>query len=661
MIHCLKRMIRMRLVAIATLVVLLTLCASMVATAGPVAAVKGGGQAGQPEPAPGEIIVKFKSPASAGIIAGVQESENLKVSGSDIDVKSLKDLGAKHGVYSIEPVFKGLHRQMKDEGKTAAQIAADAKAEFPVRAKRAPTEAIPPDLSGVFLLKFPEDADVNAVAADYRNDQNAEFAEPNNRLKAMYLPDDPYFRSTGSWGQSYPDMWNLRNIDAEHAWDVARGSGITVAVVDTGVDRTHTDLQANVWTNADEVASNGIDDDHNGYVDDRYGYDMAYNDNNPADGDGHGTHVAGTIAAVDNTIGVIGLAPQARVMPLKGLDDSGGGTDADMAEAIRYATNNGADIQNYSWGSSLALLFPATRLAIIDAYANGSVLVAAAGNDYGADVANFFPANMDQVITVSSVTQNDQLSDFSNVGAGIDVAAPGGGHVNWTPPYTNFYNVLSLRATGTDMVGGGHCIVGTNYYRCAGTSMAAPHVAGLAALVLSELPTISNERVREIMRSSADDLGAPGFDEKFGAGRIDAYQAMQLANISVKSIKPNLGFIGTTVVISSLNGTGFEPGATVRLRLAGYPDINATNVTVLNDTIITCKVNLTGATAGAYTVYVKNTNGEEAAMTAKFTVAQCGPGAGAATALAVGLLGLLSAAGFIRSRRKLFGSLKRSA
>src|SRR5262249_34913430 len=156
-----------------------------------------------------------------------------------------------------------------------------------------------------------------------------------------FVPNDPYFSSSGSWGQAYGDLWGLHIIDAESAWDVTRGEGIVVAVTDTGCDYTHPDLVGRMWTNPGEIPNNGIDDDGNGFIDDVRGWAFANDDNNPMDDDGHGTHVSGTIAAAGNNgLGVVGVAWGATIMPIKGIRGNGGGTTADLAAAIEYAVDN---------------------------------------------------------------------------------------------------------------------------------------------------------------------------------------------------------------------------------------------------------------------------------------------------------------------------------
>src|SRR5690606_3555282 len=160
-------------------------------------------------------------------------------------------------------------------------------------------------------------------AARVRRASHVDYAHPNNVPHAVYTPNDPFLASSGSWGQTEEDLWGLSQLDVEAAWDGARGTGVVVGVVDSGIDYNHPDITDNIWTNTDEIAGNGVDDDGNGYVDDVRGWATDGGDNDPIDGGGHGTHVAGSIAAQDdNGIGVVGVAPDAQVMAVKSLSDS---------------------------------------------------------------------------------------------------------------------------------------------------------------------------------------------------------------------------------------------------------------------------------------------------------------------------------------------------
>ena len=243
-----------------------------------------------------------------------------------------------------------------------------------------------PDLSHVYLVELGANVDVASATELYRADPHVAWAQPNFTATTTALPNDPFLRSSGSWGQPYPDLWTLSVIRAHAAWNVTLGAGQVVAVVDSGLDYLHPDIADNVWVHPGEDLNgngrvdpgevNGIDDDGNGFVDDLRGFDFAnsfdadldgrfdgptdVSDPDPFDDLGHGTHVAGTIAATaDNGIGIAGVAPGAQIMALKGIGGGGTGSIDGLARAIVYAAENGADVINNSW--SCTLRCPRTR------------------------------------------------------------------------------------------------------------------------------------------------------------------------------------------------------------------------------------------------------------------------------------------------------------
>ncbi|UCD72247.1 MAG: S8 family serine peptidase [Syntrophobacterales bacterium] len=296
---------------------------------------------------------------------------------------------------------------------------------------------------GVRRIKIKPGETVAEAVNKYSSDPSVEYAEPNYILHTFQtFPNDPSFGLL--WGLDYIQD---ADIDAPEAWDITTGSAnIVIAVIDTGVNYNHTDLAANMWTNpgedpwavpTDPATGNGIDDDGNGYIDDWRGWDFLGHkdpilspddntpDNDPMDQSDHGTHVAGTIAAVgDNANGIAGVMWTARIMPLRFLNGQGG-TDADAIEAINYAAMMGAHIINASWGGY------GYSQALYDAIANSGVLfVAAAANDANDNDGDFkaYPASYDlpNIISVAATDQIDVLADFSNYGAtSVDVGAPG--------------------------------------------------------------------------------------------------------------------------------------------------------------------------------------------------------------------------------------------
>ncbi len=365
---------------------------------------------------------------------------------------------------------------------------------------------------------------VERALAAYRADARVLYAEPDYRVRLHVTPNDPMFgdlyglNNTGqSGGRADAD------IDAAEAWNVTTGStSVVVAVIDTGIDYRHSDLAANVWSNTDEIAGNGVDDDRNGYVDDVRGWDFANNDNDPFDDNGHGTHVAGIIGAVGNNgVGVAGVAWRVRLMPLKFLAADGSGSLSGAIAALNYAVANGATISNNSWGGggfSEALVN-----ALVNARNAGHVFVAAAGNGgTDNDTAPHYPASydLDNVVSVAATDRNDRLASFSNYGLNtVDVAAPG-------------VSILSTTPNG-------------GYGYRSGTSMAAPHVAGALALVRALHPEWNHTRVINQVLSSADTPSALA-GRVAGSRRLNA--AAAVAATSATSAPALPGVVGRELV-----------------------------------------------------------------------------------------------------------------
>jgi subtilisin family serine protease len=257
-------------------------------------------------------------------------------------------------------------------------------------------------------------------------------------------------------------LWGMKAIGVQDAWKYSTGEGVVVAVSDTGIDLDHPDLEANIWTNPGEIAGNGIDDDHNGYVDDVHGWDFVSNQPAHKDHHFHGTHVAGTIAAKLSDR-IVGVAPGAKLMSVPFIDSSGSGDDAAGAKTLVYAADNGARVVNCSWGGLGRSVI--IEKAIEYARSKGLLVVAAAGNNgVDTDRRPFFPAGIesDNIISVgATAAKNGVRADFSNFGkASVDIAAPGA-QIKSTSPSDSTPEYRTLD----------------------GTSMATPHVVGAAALV----------------------------------------------------------------------------------------------------------------------------------------------------------------------------------
>jgi len=463
------------------------------------------GDSNEAEFVPGEIIVKFKSRSHAN-----EAVANHRSPKGNITLPSVPALGKLFDRFNVRHGAKPFRH---------------AKGVAPTDPRRLTVLFSAPGLASI-------PARVTELLTALRQLPQIEYAELNPIMQTQLVPDDPYYSSSATWGQTFQDLWGLQKIQAETAWDLSQGSNVIVAVIDTGIDYNHSDLSSNIWTNSGEIAGNGIDDDNNGFIDDDSGWDFVSFDNDPLDDHGHGTHTSGTIAAVgNNNLGIIGVAPQAKIMGLKGLNQNGGGSTADLSSAIYYAADNGADVINASWGG-----FGTTPQTLIDAisYAHDqkdAAFVAAAGNfnvDVGSETYGFFPANIRDVITVAAGDHLDTKASFSNHGVKIDVLAPGGGDTDANglviQPDRSILSLKSEVANASMAVPA--LIIDTDYLRQSGTSMAAPHVTGTVALVRALRPTLSAEEVRQVIRRSSDDVGTVGFDSESGYGRLNATQAL---------------------------------------------------------------------------------------------------------------------------------------
>src|SRR5689334_2300606 len=330
----------------------------------------------------------------------------------------------------------------------AADASAQARAAMRARADVERDATLP--VRGLELVDPDPGVSVSAAVADLERMDGVVYAEPDHVLRQTAVPNDPLL--------AYE--WDMTTIRAPEAWDVTTGSSqVTVAVVDTGIDARHPDLAPNLWTNPGESGggreANGRDDDGNGLIDDVHGWDFVDHDAQPQDGNGHGTHVSGTIAARgDDAVGVAGLNWSAGVMPLRVLGNDGSGYVSDAITTYTYAARNGARVVNASLGG------PGFSRAERDAIAAASntLFVVAAGNDSADDVTTpDYPCDYDlaNVVCVAATNRDDSLASFSNYGPlNVDLAAPG----------------VDIASTWP----------GGRYALLDGTSMATPHVSGAA-------------------------------------------------------------------------------------------------------------------------------------------------------------------------------------
>jgi hypothetical protein len=355
-------------------------------------------------------------------------------------------------------------------------------------------------------LKLPEGMTTAQGIAVLGKDPRVAYAASNDILHTLGEPVTPNDLDPRLYGLHNTGQNNGKadaDIDAPEAWSVTTGnrqSGPVIAVIDTGVDYNHEDLKDNIWTNPGEIPGNGRDDDGNGVVDDVHGYNAINDTGNPMDDHSHGTHVSGTIGATGNNgKGVVGVQWQARIMGAKFLSGSGSGTTADAIKAVLYATRNGARITSNSWGGG------GYNQALYDALkASPALHIFAAGNESNDnDRSPAYPAsyNLDNLVAVAASDRNDQLADFSNWGrTSVDLAAPG-------------VDILST-------------VPGNRYRSYSGTSMATPHVAGVAGLIATKYPEATNEQIKARLLNSVDPV--PAFADKMvSGGRLNAANALE--------------------------------------------------------------------------------------------------------------------------------------
>ena len=404
---------------------------------------------------------------------------------------------------------------------------------------------------GTYDIRLPAGADVFDIAEKFIMTGLVKFAEPETFGRWETTPNDPRFG----------EQWGLNNtgqnggtidgdIDAPEAWDTVNGiSMIIPAIVDSGTDIDHVDLLDNLWKNADEIPANGKDDDANGYIDDYDGWDFEGNDGDPRSTNSHGTQVAGIVAArTNNSTGVAGVAggfygEGVNVMPLK--VGTSGPNGAVLDDAIIYAADNGAQVitMSLSVGQSQAI-----DDALSYAYNTKGVFIDCAAGNSGSYVT--YPANNANVMAVAATDRYDKRAYYSNPGPEIEVAAPGS-------------DILSTS-------------IGNNYATGSGTSFAAPHVAGAAAIILSYNSNLTNVDVRQLLKDSADDIESPGFDNYTGYGRINARRALDMAPPPIPGIKdhaiqdiPVTGTVSGSFTATQASDNAYEAISEVQLPKTG--------------------------------------------------------------------------------------------
>ena len=452
---------------------------------------------------PGELLIRL-TPDAASDVERLQANAPISI------------LHVQHKVESLHPLFPYLARP-----------------------------SLNPNLKRIYLLRFAPDAPLEDLKAVYEQSPLIEAVEYNYlrpTLADTVVPNDPM----------YPEQWSLPLMKLPQAWAIEKGDrNVVIAIIDSGIDYRHDDLAPKAWINPGEIPENGLDDDGNGYVDDVYGWDFTdapnlqaegdylEGDNEPIDEKGHGTHVAGIAGAMpDNGIGIAGVAWECPLMAIRAGLSLGGSSrmqDDDSAAAMVYAVDNGASVVNMSWGSERRSFV--IQDAIDYAYARGAILVAAAGNSQ--KPAAIFPAGYRKVIAVASTEQNQQRFYQSNFGASVDIGAPG--NVILSTQINNQYRLLT------------------------GTSMASPHVAGVAALILAKRPALTHEEVRHILISTADPVyqeDSDAVDERFvGAGTVNAERALFASGaLQARILAPetNSGGADSITVVGTAGGYKFH-------------------------------------------------------------------------------------------------------
>ena len=424
----------------------------------------------------GELIVKFK--------------DTVNIDENQIDIG--------YAVSTAE--LKTLNTLNKQKAKSMKKL---------FREKSSPKDK----LSNIYIIHTDKDEDIIKLAEKYKNNPYVEYAEPNYEVHALEIPDDT----------NYSSQWSHQIANSEDAWDIETGNkSIIIAIVDTGIDFDHPELDSKTWNNTAEIPGNNIDDDGNGYIDDVKGWDFINNDNYPDDDHFHGSHCSGIAAAeTNNSQGVAGVCWNCTVMPVKCLSSSGSGTWTSVSLSVRYAADNGADIISLSLGGSS--YSSVLEDAVDYAHNKGVVVIAAAGNTGSKNFG--YPAAYRNVISVTATTDTDQKASFSTYGYWTDIAAPG----------------VDIYSTMID-----------SYAYKSGTSMSCPFVAGVAGLLLSNNSNLTNDMIETILKSSTDPVTTTVY---MGTGRINVKEALEKADSEIIAMidSPFNGMISSGIV--SITGT----------------------------------------------------------------------------------------------------------
>lgn len=421
------------------------------------------------------------------------------------------------------------------------------------------------ELSRIVKLTFSSEQQAEYFFTSASEDPQIEYVQIGNVYKIDYTPNDSLISQ----------QWALSKIQAFDAWNISLGTDtVLIGIIDTGIDYNHFDLTSKIFYNSGEIGSdalgrdrrtNNIDDDGNGFIDDYMGWDFTDRvgfpfdstggdylnwDNDPKDEQGHGTYIAGIAgASTNNLYGIAGVAPESKLLNIRAFDPNGYGEEDDVAAAILYAVKMGAKVINMSFGDNAFSYV--LRDIVRYAYSRGVVLIASAGNSNSSNP--HYPSGYSEVICVGNSTSDDLVAGSSNYGSTIDLVAPG--------------SLIMTTAKGN------------NYAIISGTSASAPFVSGAAALILS-LENFSNEEVKQILKSTTDDIGASGWDLRSGAGRLNLFRALNvIAPSKIKFNHPTQDYATSSNVIE-INATVLSSYFT-RYELYYGVGLNPTNWTSL--------------------------------------------------------------------------------
>jgi serine protease len=409
--------------------------------------------------------------------------------------------------------------------------------------------------AGFKVLRVPKGKTVPEMVELYSKQSIVEYAEPNYIDHIAWSPNDPYY--------SY--QWHFYQINLEAAWDLdtippdyGGDPSIVVAILDSGVAyETYGD-----YVQAPDLASTTFIS----------GYDFVNDDAHPNDDSNHGTHVCGTIAqSTNNGLGLAGIAFNTAIMPVKVFNSTGGGSHSLMAEGFYYATDHGVHIINYSASGAHSIT---KENAVAYAYNHGVTIIAAAGNEYETGNDPQYPAAYDDYCIAVGATRFDQTrAPYSNTGSYLDIVAPGGDYIDQNGDgYID--GVLQQTFAEGDPTDFG-------YFFKVGTSMACPHVAGVAALILAKNPGLTPDQVREALESTATDLGTPGRDDMYGWGLLNAQAAVSWTPIEVPTVTTNAATL-VEETTATLNGVVSDDGGEAceyRFQYGTSPSVYGTNTT----------------------------------------------------------------------------------